>query len=45
MWVIKSLTISYLFIAPLADKHAALLARLQQTLHGRMLMLRVTTLE
>lgn len=41
MWVIKSLTISYLFIAPLADKHEALIARLQQTLHGRMLMLSI----
>ena len=38
---IKLMTISYLFAAPLADKHEALIARLQQTLHGRMLLLSV----
>ena len=38
---IKLMTISYLFAAPLSDKHEALIARLQQTLHGRMLLLSV----
>lgn len=38
---IKLMSISYLFAAPLADKHAALIARLQQTLHGRLLLLSI----
>lgn len=38
---IRQMTIPYLFAAPLAHKHAALIARLQQTLHGRMLLLSI----
>lgn len=41
MWLLKSLTVSYLYCVPLADRHEALTARLGQTLHGRMLMLSI----
>ncbi|MBE6417220.1 MAG: hypothetical protein E7033_01995 [Akkermansiaceae bacterium] len=37
----KLMTISYLFAAPLADRHEALIARLLQTLHGRMVLLSI----
>lgn len=37
----KLMTISYLFAKPLADRHRTLISRLQQTLHGRMLLLSI----
>ena len=37
----KLMTVSYLYATPLADKHDTLIARLKQTLHGRMLLLSI----
>lgn len=41
MEYLKELTVSYLYCRFLEDGHEALLTRLQQTLHGRMLLLRI----
>lgn len=41
MEYMRLMTISYLYCGPLADRHETLIARLVQSLHGRMLLLSI----